>query len=74
MTTPDNEGYAELMRSSAQLMDSLRVAIEQVQRILLKMEELFLRMPSVELNAAIEAKISELHAMGIGDSDEDSPT
>ena len=67
MTKPDNDEYARLMESSAQLMDSLRVSIGQVQVILLKMADLFRGMPSREIYESIEAKVSELRDMGIGD-------
>jgi len=72
MTKPDRDEYALLMESSAQLMDSLRTAIEQVQWILLRMAELFRRMPSNELYAGIEAKIAEFHVTETRDNDEDS--
>jgi hypothetical protein len=67
MTKPDNDEYARLMESSAQLMDSLRASVGQVQMILLKMADLFRGMPSAEVYRSVEAKMSELRDMGIGD-------
>ena len=66
MTKPDNNEYARLMESSAQLMDSVRITIGQVQDILLKMAKLFRGMPSSEIYASMEAKMAELRDMGIG--------
>ena len=66
MTKPDNDEYARLMESSAQLMDSLRVSIGQVQAILLKMAEIFRGMPSKEIYASMEAQMDDLHDMGMG--------
>jgi hypothetical protein len=67
MTKPDNNEYARLMESGAQLMDSVRVTIDQVQDILLRMAELFRGIPSSEVYASMEAKMEELHDMGLGD-------
>jgi hypothetical protein len=67
MTKPDNNEYARLMESAAQLMDSVRVTIDQVQDILLRMAELFRGIPSSEIYASMEAKMEELHDMGLGD-------
>ena len=71
MTKPANDEYARLMESAAQLMDSLRVSIGQVQEILLKMGELFRGMPSSEIYAGIVAKMGELRDMGIGEGEND---
>lgn len=66
MTKSDNDEYARLMESSAQLMDSLRVSIGQVQTILLKMAEIFRGMPSKGIYASMEAQMDDLHDMGMG--------
>ena len=66
MAKPSNDEYAKLMESAAQLMDSLRVSVGQVQAILLKMAELFRAMPSSRLYESMQEKIDELHDMGIG--------
>jgi hypothetical protein len=66
MDNPSNDEYGRLMESSAQLMDSLRVSVGQVQEILLRMAGLFRGMPSSKLYESMEAKIDELHDMGIG--------
>jgi len=71
MTKPSNDEYARLMESSAQLMDSLRVSISQVQEILLKMAELFRGIPSSEIYASMDAKVGELRDMGIGEDGND---
>jgi len=65
MIKPANDDYARLMESSAQLMDTLRVSISQVQVILLKMAELFRGLPSSEVYAQIEATIVEINDMEI---------
>lgn len=56
MTKPDNNEYARLIESAAQLMDSLRVSTGRVQMILLKMADLFRGMPSSEVYKSIEAE------------------
>jgi hypothetical protein len=71
MTKPSNDEYARLMESSAQLMESLRVSVGQVQEILFKMAALFRGMPSSEIYASMEAKMGELREMGIGENEND---
>jgi hypothetical protein len=71
MTKPTNDEYARLMESSAQLMDSVRVSIGQVQEILLKIGDLFRGMPSSEMYASMVAQVGELRDMGIGEGEND---
>jgi hypothetical protein len=71
MSNTDADEYAQLMESSAQLMDSLRVSIGQAQEILLKMAKLIHGLPSSEMYARTQAKMDELRNAGIGEGKND---
>jgi hypothetical protein len=71
MSKADADEYALLMESSAQLMDSLRVSIGQVQEILLKMAQLLRGLPSSEMYARTQAKMDEFRNAGIGEGEND---
>jgi hypothetical protein len=64
---PSNDEYARLMESSAQLLDSLRIAISQVQQILVQMATLFRSMPSSDLYKELQIKVREIKEMGLDD-------
>jgi hypothetical protein len=64
---PSNDEYARLMESSAQLLDSLRIAISQVQEILIQMATLFRSMPSSDLYKELQMKVQEIKEMGLDD-------
>jgi hypothetical protein len=65
--SPSNDEYARLMESSAQLLDSLRIAISQVQEILIQMATLFRSMPSSDLYKELQMKVQEIKEMGLDD-------
>jgi len=71
MSKADADEYAQLMESSAQLMDSLRVSIGQVQEILLKMAQLLRGLPSSEMYARTQVKMDEFRNAGIGEGEND---
>jgi len=64
---PSNDEYARLMESSAQLLDSLRIAISQVQEILIQMAILFRSMPSSDLYKELQMKVQEIKEMRLDD-------
>ena len=64
---PSNDEYARLMESSAQLLDSLRIAISQVQEILIQMATLFRAMPSSDLYKELQMRVQEIKEMGLDD-------
>lgn len=61
---PSDGEYARLMESSAQLLDALRIAISQVQEILVQMATLF---RSSELYKELQTKVREIKEMGLDD-------